>query len=65
MSKFCFAERLEVEPMQTGEADALAVKCRLYRDEGWDAAHAMCCLDDGHDGAHEFTPQDKIVLVFA
>lgn len=31
----------------------------------WNTAHAMCDLDEGHDGPHEFTPQHSIVLTFA
>lgn len=65
MSRFCFAQRLEVEPLQDGESDRLDVKCRLYRDEGWDAAHALCCLDEGHAEPHEFTPEGEIVVTFA
>jgi hypothetical protein len=56
---------MEAEPYRDGESERLDVKCRLYRDEGWDAAHALCCLDARHDGAHEFTPESEIVLAFA
>ncbi len=36
----------------------------------WDAAHeryphgATCLLPDGHEGPHEYTPDNKIMLTF-
>ena len=30
----------------------------------WDTAHAMCELDEGHDGEHRFVPENEIVLIF-
>jgi hypothetical protein len=36
-----------------------------WPDDLWERGHAICLLPDGHGGAHEYTPEDEIVLVFA
>lgn len=51
----CWAFRYETDPRERWE---------MYRDLGWDETHAMCVLPEGHDGGHEFVPQDRILLAF-
>ncbi len=40
---------------------------RTYIDDTWDecGTGSTCLLPDGHDGDHEFTPDDQITVSFA
>lgn len=71
----CWVFRWEAE-RRPGESDEQAIgrvwdeqAARFDTDDamlrGYEAAQAMCDLDDRHDGSHQFVNQDEIVLAFA
>jgi hypothetical protein len=70
----CWIFRYEAAGLDRGEAYLLSVPddlpCRGDDPHGyhrcvWDFIHAMCVLDEGHAGAHEFVSQSAVTLRFS
>jgi hypothetical protein len=68
VSTFCWLTRYEAEfgPQDRARSSDYDGKVDDMMERiGWDETHAMCALVEGHDGAHEFTPQGQITFSFA